>query len=166
MPTSHNKIVLLTKSTVALSFGLFALLAGISNLLDFESNYQFVRHVLAMDTMKPFFSQVLIDSRAIHTSSVHLAAYYLIIATEILSGLLCLSGAMTLFSSLFLQDKVELAKSLYNAGACLAFALWYLGFCVIGGEWFAMWANEWDGLMTAYTISTFLLASLIWINQR
>ena len=165
MPTSHQ-MALLTKSTVALSFGLFALLAGISNLLDFESNYQFVRHVLAMDTMKPFFSQVLIDSRAIHATSAHLAAYYLIITTEIIAGLSCLSGAITLFGSLLWQDKIKLGKALYNAGACLAFALWYLGFCVIGGEWFAMWANEWNGLMKAYTISTFLLASLIWINQR
>ncbi len=164
--SSSYKIVLLTKATVALSFGLYALLAGISNLLDFDSNYHFVRHVLAMDTMKPFFSQILIDSRAIHATSVHLAAYYLIIASEIIAGLFCLSGAITLFISLLWLDKVELGKTFYNAGACLAFALWYLGFCVIGGEWFAMWANEWNGLMKAYTISTFLLASLIWINQR
>ncbi|GAA4650653.1 DUF2165 family protein [Kistimonas scapharcae] len=161
-----RKIALLTKSTVALSFGLYALLAGISNLLDFDSNYHFVRHVLTMDTMKPFFSQVLIDARAIHSSSVHLVAYYSIIATEVLAGLLCLSGAIILFISLFSQKRFELAKMLYNAGACLALALWYLGFCVIGGEWFAMWANEWNGLMKAYTISTFLLASLIWINQQ
>ncbi len=164
MPSS--RIALLTKSTVALSFGLYALLAGISNLLDFDSNYHFVRHVLAMDTMKPFFSQVLIDARAIHSTSLHLAAYYSIIATEILSGILCLSGAITMFNSIVSQEKFELAKTLYNAGACLALALWYLGFCVIGGEWFSMWANEWNGLMKAYTISTFLLASLIWINQQ
>ena len=165
MQSSH-KINLLTKSTVALSFGLFALLAGISNLLDFDSNFHFVRHVLAMDTMKPFFSQVLIDSRAIQASSTHLAAYYLIIATELITGLLCLSGAITMFSSLLWQEKFNAGKTLYNAGSCIALTLWYLGFCVIGGEWFAMWANEWNGLMTAHTISTFLLASLIFINQK
>ena len=43
----------LVKTAMVASTALFALLVAADNLLDYGSNYQFVRHVLSMDTTFP-----------------------------------------------------------------------------------------------------------------
>lgn len=36
-------------------------------------------------------------------------------------------------------------------GAGLAFLLWFTGFMVVGGEWFAMWqSRDWNGQQAAF----------------
>lgn len=41
----------------------------------------------------------------------------------------------------------------------LGFAIWYLGFIVIGSEWFAMWQSQiWNGKETAMDIT------IVWIG--
>ena len=48
-----------------------------------------------------------------------------------------------------------------------AFLLWFLGFMVVGGEWFAMWQSEhWNGQQTAFRIYLTVLAVLIFIKQQ
>jgi predicted small integral membrane protein len=80
----------LAKSFLVLLIGLFALLVGVNNVLDYNSNFEFVRHVMAMDTT---FANNALKGRAITDPALHHAAYALIIAAEIATGLLCLAGA-------------------------------------------------------------------------
>lgn len=44
----------LSKALIGLMVGCFCLIVSIDNVIDFNSNYMFVKHVLAMDTMQPF----------------------------------------------------------------------------------------------------------------
>src|SRR5580658_6521682 len=82
------KILLL--ATIALFFTL----VPFNNTTDFDTNYQFVRHVLAMDTTFP-------DShttwRAIRSPAIHLAFYIGIILWETLSAILGWTGTIALF---------------------------------------------------------------------
>ncbi len=45
----------------------------------------------------------------------------------------------------------ERAKRFAVAGVTLAFLIWFLGFMVVGGEWFAMWqSTTWNGQQSAF----------------
>jgi predicted small integral membrane protein len=45
--------------------------------------------------------------------------------------------------------------------------LWFLGFEVVGGEWFAMWQSAtWNGLAAAERILSFLVLTLILLHFK
>jgi predicted small integral membrane protein len=45
------------------------------------------------------------------------------------------------------------------AGAAVAFALWFVGFMVVGGEWFLMWqSSTWNGQEAAFRFYLTVLA--------
>ena len=49
----------------------------------------------------------------------------------------------------------------------LGLSIFYLGFQVIGSEWFAMWQSEkWNGIQQAFRNSSFFLMSLIFISTK
>lgn len=55
-------------------------------------------------------------------------------------------------------------KAFFIIAAMVGLLLWYLGFSVIGGEYFSMWANKFDGLHQSYTFSTFILLTTIFVQ--
>lgn len=142
-------IVRLSKAGLTLCLGLFALLVGIDNILDYGTNFAFVEHVLSMDTTFPGNNLM---GRAITTDWVHHAAYWLIIASELAVGVLCLAGAWGLFAARHLPaPQFNDAKTLAIAGLAAGFALYFFGFLVVGGEWFQMWQSQtWNGQTGAF----------------
>ena len=70
----------LAKVAVIAALATFALIVAYNNVVDYDSNYQFVRHVLSMDTT---FPESVLRSRAIDSETMWRAAYALIIATEL-----------------------------------------------------------------------------------
>jgi predicted small integral membrane protein len=157
----------LTKSAIALSVGLFGLLAGSGNIVDFDSNWQFVQHVLAMNSMEPWFRSAAMQQRAITDPGLQRAFYLTIIAGELVFGLLAfLGGALMLRASVARNAAPMLAgKTCYTLGCLVAVLVWYLGFAVVGGEYFAMWANQWNGQMKSYAFAGFILLSLVYVSQ-
>jgi len=151
-------------SKVALSFSisLFCLLVGIDNIVNFNANYQFVQHVLSMDAIQPWFDASAFEYRAITTPTFHLISYIIIIIVEILAGTLGLIGSVVMAKNIK-KTRFNQGQALFLLGGTIAIMLWYLGFAVIGGEWFSMWANKWNGQMKAYTFSTFILISMIYV---
>ena len=58
------------------------------------------------------------------------------------------------------------AKGYAIAGGALAFLIWFFGFMVVGGEWFAMWESPtWNGQEAAFRFYMAALAVLILLNQ-
>ncbi|MDW5415782.1 DUF2165 domain-containing protein [Iodobacter sp. CM08] len=162
-----NTAQILCKGVLALSIGLFGILVASGNLLDYQSNWQFVQHVLAMDKMESWFEGSVLQQRAIHNPTVQTVFYIGIIIGEALFGLLCTLGGLLILSSLF-KDKIRyltFGKISFTLGALMAILVWYTGFAVIGGEYFAMWANKWNGQMKAYAFISFILLSLMYISQ-
>src|ERR1700726_4223755 len=92
MITRTAKLLLLA------GIALFYTLVVFNNLTDFNSNYQFVRHVLMMDSTFPGNRGMW---RAINTPAAHTAFYLLIIAWETLSMILCLAGGVKLAAALW-----------------------------------------------------------------
>lgn len=155
------------KSLLVLSLGLFGLLVGLGNVLDYNSNWQFVQHVLAMDAMEAWFDGAALKGRAITDPALQTAAYLAIIASEILFGLLCAFGGVLMLLGTLRRRRPDYVrgKTWFTLGAGLGLLLWFTGFAVIGAEYFAMWASQWNGQTKAYTFAGFILLSLIYVSQ-
>jgi len=145
--------------------GLFSLLVGADNIIDYGTNYAFVQHVMSMDTVFPNSS---LTWRAITNPALHHAAYAAIIAAELLTGILCLVGAWRLWGArAYFAGEFNAAKDLAIAGLVLGFALWFFGFMVVGGEWFQMWQSQtWNGQEAAFRFIGCIAFVLIFLAQK
>ena len=140
------------------------MLASFNNLVDYGSNYEFVRHVLSMDTTFPGNALMW---RAITQPALWTIAYWLIILTEAAVGVLLAFAALRLATTLRSSARMfNAAKRYAMLGVGLGFLLWFTGFLVIGGEWFAMWQSKtWNSQEAAFRLYITLLAVIIFVNQ-
>jgi predicted small integral membrane protein len=156
-------IVRIVKVTMVAALAAFALIVAYDNIVDYDSNYEFVRHVLSMDTT---FGTSVLKYRAISNETMWHVAYALIIAVEGTTGLLLALGALALLRRL--RSPAELfnrTKVWAVAGLGAGFGLWFVGFLVIAGEYFAMWQSKvWNGQEAAFRITTVILAVLIYVS--
>src|SRR5690606_16430608 len=107
---------------------------------DYGSNFAFVQHVLAMDTIFPDAS---IGYRAINNEIAHHVAYVLIIAAEVATAVACWMGAVHMFRHRGTTARdFNRSKRWAIAGLTFGFIVWQVGFMSIGGEWFGMWMSE------------------------
>ena len=154
----------LAKLVMVASLAGFAFLVTFDNVTDYGTNYAFVQHVLSMDTT--FAGNALMYRAIVSPWAWHLA-YDAIIAAEGLTCVLFLAGAVALARALRAEAAVfERAKRFTVIGATLAFLIWFTGFMVIGGEWFAMWQSKmWNGQEAAFRFYMTALAVLLFVNQ-
>ena len=97
--TIESNIISYSKGMIATAVGLFLCCAGISNMIDHDTNYQLVQHVLSMTPMRPWFATTLVDARSVISPILHTTMYLIIIFTEILSGLTCVAGGLCLMTT-------------------------------------------------------------------
>ena len=157
--------VRLVKLAMTVCLALFALVVTYDNLVDYGSNYAFVQHVLSMDTTFP--GNALLGRR-ITSPALWNLAYWAIILGEGLTGLAFAAGAIALARQLGADAALfQQAKRFVILGAGIGFLVWFFGFAVVAGEWFAMWqSSTWNGQETAFRFTVTILAVLIFINQR
>jgi predicted small integral membrane protein len=155
----------LVKMVMVFCLALFALVVAYDNLVDYGSNYLFVQHVLSMDTTFP--GNALME-RQITSPAMWRVAYWGIILAEGLTALALGVGALAMLWRLRADaGRFQHAKRFVYLGAGLGFLLWFFGFMVIGGEWFASWQSKtWNGQEAAFRFYMPILAVLIFVNQR
>ncbi|MGB9068751.1 MAG: DUF2165 domain-containing protein [Candidatus Acidiferrales bacterium] len=158
---------MLRAAKIALVFGLaiFYTFVVFNNLTDYESNYQFVHHVLMMDSTFPGNQGMW---RAIHSPSAHAAFYDSIIAWEALTLLLCWWGAARMLRA-FNAHAIEFdrAKSVAIAALTLSLLMWLIAFLGVGGEWFLMWQSKsWNGQDPAFRMFAVVGIILLLVGQR
>jgi predicted small integral membrane protein len=155
-------IVRLSKLALVAGLALFALMVTLNNITDYGSNEAFVRHVLAMDTIFPESTQ---RWRAVTDPGLQTAGYWGIIAAEGLTGLLFTTAAVQMAVRLR-APRAEFRASLrwVAAGTALAFLLWFVGFMIVGGEWFLMWqSSTWNGQEGAFRFYVTVLAAAVYV---
>lgn len=142
--------VRLSKILLVAAAGIFCLLVGYNNIVDYGSNFMFVQHVLTMDTTFP--NNAVRAERAILDPQLHRAAYWIIITAELLIGVTCLVGALRLLVSLrAAAERFNAVKSIAIVGLAGGMLFWFFGFIVVGGEWFQMWQSQiWNGQESAF----------------
>ena len=141
-------ITRIAKLLLLAGIALFYTLVVIGNLTDPNSNYQFVRHVLMMDSIFPGNREMW---RAMTSPAWQIAIYSSIIAWEIVTTILLWWGAFRLFRALHLTaDEFNLAKRVPVMGLALSLMMWLVAFLAVGGEWFLMWQSQtWNGQQAA-----------------
>ena len=153
----------LAKAALIAALAAYALIVAYDNIVDYGSNYEFVKHVLSMDTT---FAGNALRHRAISDESAWRTAYALIIATEWLTAVLLALGAIALLRRLTAPaEAFNRAKVWAVAGLTVGFGLWFFGFLVIAGEYFAMCQSHvWNGQEAAFRIVTVILGVLVFVS--
>jgi predicted small integral membrane protein len=142
-------ITRIAKTLLLAGIALFYSLVVFNNLTDFDSNYQFVRHVLSMDSTFPGNHGMW---RALTLPAFHLAFYIGIIAWEICTTILLWWGAVVLLRSLGKPAAVfNAAKRVPVMALTLSMSMWLIAFLSVGAEWFLMWqSHTWNGQEAAF----------------
>jgi predicted small integral membrane protein len=75
-------------------------------------------------------------------------------------------GALVLLNRLRAPAEVfNRSKVWAVAGCTVGFGLWFFGFMVIAGEYFAMWQSKiWNGRDAAFRIATMILGVLVFVS--
>lgn len=145
----------LRASKLLLVFGaaIFYSLVVFNNITDYGSDYQFVRHVMMMDTTFPGNDGMW---RAIHSPLLHTAFYWVIIAWEATTMLLLWWGGFRMARALRgTAAAFHRAKRVSIASLTLSLLMWLVAFLSIGGEWFLMWQSKaWNGQEEAFRMFT------------
>ena len=155
-------ITRLSKTALVAAIAFFASLVAFGNITDYGTNFAFVMHVFAMDTI---FPDATIKYRAITSPFVQNLGYILIIAAETLTAVLCWIGAFAMLR----RRKAGAAdfnrsKALAIAGLTLGFLVWQVGFMSVGGEWFGMWMSKtWNGVPDAFRFFITIISVLIYL---
>ena len=154
----------ISKIVMVAGLAVYALLVAFGNITDYDSNFAFVQHTLNMDTTFPGNHLMY---RAITTPTLHHAAYWLIIAGEALAGLLLVQGTWRLWQARAASAAAfAVAKRPVVLGITIAFLVWFVGFLVIAGEWFAMWQSAtWNGQESAFRVLAAFLLVTIFVMQ-
>jgi predicted small integral membrane protein len=148
----HTRVLPLAAGLLTGTVALYISLVALGNITDFDSNQQFVRHVLAMDTT---FKDEDLMWRAVTSTALQDAAYVAIIAWETVAALVLIYGTW-----LWGRRRNELARRISTYGLLMLMLLFGAGFIGIGGEWFAMWQSEdWNGLDAATRV--FLMSGVV-----
>jgi predicted small integral membrane protein len=153
-------MIRLAKVLLLAAVALFYALVVFNNLTDFESNAQFVRHVLLMDTTISGNHGMW---RSISSPTVDLVFYLSIIVWEALTAILLCWGALRLVRALRVSAAAfNAAKSLSLLALTSSLLMWLVAFLTIGGEWFLMWQSRtWDGREAAFR--NFAVAGIVFL---
>jgi predicted small integral membrane protein len=152
----------IAKTALLFAVAFFYTLVVFNNITDYNSNYLFVSHVLAMDTT---FPGNLGMWRAVHSIFVYKAFYASIICWEALTGVLMWIGGGMLVSKLRSPASAfNLATRVGVAALTLGLLMWFIAFLTVGAEWFLMWQSKiWNGQEAAFRMFTVVGILLIFL---
>jgi predicted small integral membrane protein len=156
-------ILRIAKVAIVLAVALLYSLVVFNNVTDYDSNYQFVRHVLMMDTTFPGHAMW----RALNSPGWPTAFYFSIILWELLTMIFCWWGGLRLAKALGRPaGQFHQAKRVAILGLALGLAMWLVAFLSVGGEWFLMWQSKtWNGQEAAFRMFTVLGIALLLVAQ-
>ena len=153
------------KFALTAGLALYYTLVVLNNLTDYDSNYQFMRHVLMMDAT---FAGNHMMWRAIQSPTVHTAFYLSIIVWECATTALLWMGVVQMVRRLRRSAaEFHAAKKWALAGLTLGATMWLVAFLSVGGEWFAMWQSKtWNGQDAAFRMFCVTGIVLLVVAQR
>jgi predicted small integral membrane protein len=152
------------KMLLVFAVAVFYSLLVLNNTTDYDSNYQFVRHVLMMDSTFPNNRGMW---RALNSSVWQTSFYLSIIAWEIITMILCWWGGVNMARSLRgTSQAFNRSKRVAIAALTCALLMWLAAFLSIGGEWFLMWQSKtWNGQEAAFRMFTVVGIVLLLVAQ-
>lgn len=158
-------MIRLSKILMLMSIAFFFAIVAFDNVIDFNANWPFVQHVLSMDTT---FKDPVLMKRAIDKISIYRISYFLIIAWEFATAVICFFGVFVLVRYRNSKPHIfDIAKKWGVFGLVMGFMLYMFGFITVGGEWFAMWQSSvWNGQGKAGLFCTLIGLTLVFLAQN
>ena len=160
-----DKIIRYSKFLLMTYISFFGLLVLFSNLTDYSSNYEYVAHILSMDTTRENLS---LSYRAITSPILHHRIDWFIITLEVIYTAFFLVGAYHLYRNINAPAEVfHEAKKFSIIGLMFAIFVYYVCLQVIGVEWFNMDESQiWNAKDWARHIVDFIFPLLIFVALR
>jgi len=161
----HVMALRVSKAVLVFAIALFYTILVLDNITDYGSNYEFVRHVLMMDSTFPGNHGMW---RAVNSPLVQTVFYIGIIAWESVTMFLCWWASVSLVKS-YRADSAQFAAALNVAVIALTTSLlmWLVAFLDVGGEWFLMWQSKlWNGQEAAFRMFTIVGVVFLVVVQR
>jgi predicted small integral membrane protein len=152
------------KLALVFALAIFYSLVVLNNTTDYDSNYQFVRHVLMMDSTFPGNRGMW---RALNSPVWHTVLYLSIISWETVSTILCWWGGLMMLRALRQTPAgFRQAKRIAISALTLSLLMWFVVFLSVGGEWFLMWQSKmWNGQDAAFRMFTVIGIILLFVAQ-
>ncbi len=152
------------KSALVFGVAIYYSIVVFNNVTDYDSNYQFVRHVMMMDSTFPGNHGMW---HAINSPLWHTAFYVSIIAWEALTMILCWWGGVLMMRALRgTVSAFNHAKRVSLVALGLSLTMWLVVFLSVGGEWFMMWQSKaWNGQDAAFRMFTVVGIVLLAVAQ-
>lgn len=160
-----DQLIRYSKLTLMAFFSFFGLLVIFSNFTDYSSNYEYVAHVLSMDTTRENSN---IAYRAITSPMLHHRIYWIVITLEVMYTVYSLIGTYQLYKHINASaDVFHEAKKWSLVGLLIAIFIYYVCLQVVGVEWFNMdESKSWNAKDWARHIVDFIFPLLIFIAIR
>ena len=157
-----DQLIRYSKVCLMAYISFFGLLVIYSNLTDYTANYEYVEHILSMDTTQ---INENIRYRAIESPMMHHRIYWFIITMEVTYTAFCLLGTYHLYRKI--NDSAAAfheAKKYSIIGLLIAIFIYYVCLQTIGVEWFDMDTSQtWNAKDWARHIVDFMLPVLIYL---
>jgi predicted small integral membrane protein len=153
----------LSKSLLILAVAFFYTLVVFDNTTDYNSNFQFVVHVLKMDTTFPGNHGMW---RSTSSPAIDTAFYLSIILWEAITCALCWWSGISMLRTIHLSaSHFARAKAIGIVALTLGMLMWFVAFLCIGGEWFLMWQSKiWNGQEAAFRMFVVLGLLLLYLT--
>lgn len=134
-----------------------------NNCADYAANFQFVHHVMLMDSTFRGNPEMW---RAVHSTLLQKVFYDGIILWEAATMVLCWLGSARLLRSRRAPASVfQQAGRTAVAGLTLGLLMWLIVFLSVGGEWFLMWQSpDWNGQQAAFRMFAVLGIVLLLVS--
>ena len=161
----HIVTLRVSKAVLVFAIALFYTILVLNNITDYGSNYEFVRHVLMMDSTFPGNHGMW---RAVNSPLAHTVFYVGIIAWESVTMVLCWWAGLRLLKSCR-ADGAQFSAAVNVALIALTTSLlmWLVAFLDVGGEWFLMWQSHiWNGQEEAFRMFTIVGVVFLVVVQR
>jgi predicted small integral membrane protein len=154
----------IAKILLVFAVAFFYSIVVLNNMTDYNSNYQFVRHVLMMDSTIAGNRGMW---RALNSPAWHTAFYVSIIAWQTVTMLLSWWGGACLVRALRkTAAEFNHAKRVAIVALTAGLLMWLVGFLSIGGEWFMMWQSKtWNGQEAAFRMFSIIGIVLLLVAQ-
>jgi len=154
----------IAKISLVFAVAIFYSFVVLNNTTDYDSNYQFVRHVLMMDSTFPGNHGMW---RALNSPLLHTVFYLSIIAWESATMMCSWWGAVALMrAARRTAADFNRAKRIAIIALTLALLMWLVAFLSVGGEWFLMWQSKtWNGQDAALRMFTVIGILLLLVAQ-
>ncbi|MCF4994073.1 DUF2165 family protein [Pseudomonas syringae] len=160
-----NQLIRYSKLILMAYISFFGLLVMYHNFTDYASNYEYVGHILSMDTTQQNES---IRYRAITSPLLHHRIYWFVITMEVTYTAFCLLGTYHLLKKINASaEDFHEAKKFSIIGLLIAMFIYYVCLQVIGVEWFDMdTSTTWNAKDWARHIVDFILPLMIYIAMK